>query len=401
MTDNVDIIQGAVKELRETFELATKKADVLHQEKINKINEELDKQEKKNQDLVKQVAAQEKAMRDAEEKMLNLEKSLSAMPSGAAKDMKPVDQELKFLGDFLLSGAKSDSIRELEQKYLRTDKLEDGGALVGTAIDTMIIKNLTEVDPIRVNAKTRTAPIGKTEMLIRTGLVTVAREGEAVETSSSNSTYGKRYLKLNRYTTNVPVTVEELSGAVVNLESEILADYVEALAEAQGYDFILGNNVNRPEGFMVNSEISALEVSGGVVTLDSIISLAGQLKSGYKARSKYFMNGGTITALRLKKDTTNQYLWQVGNIAAGIPNQINGYTYVECPSFDDYNTVNGYPVAFGDLYTAYLIGDAMGTSVIRDVYSRKKEAMVEFTFLNYTGGITVKPEALKKLKVTS
>lgn len=403
MPDNsLETVQLAVKELRETFEKSSKDADVLLEAKMEKINKFLDEQETKNQKLVADLEKQARAEEELKEKVEALEKAAAEMPVGATQDEKSIlEAEMKAVNDFIRNGEKSEQIKELEKKYLRTDKLEDGGALVPINYTRQLIKDITEVSPIRQFATVRQSPISKLEMPIRTSLMTITRAGEYEDTTASNSKYGRRSMRLHRYTGTTEATYEELSESMLNLESEMYSDFVEALEAAQGYDFVKGEGVVGAKGFVTHSEVGELSVSGGTITTAAVIELAGEPKTTYARDGRYFMNRKSITKLRLERATDNQYLWQLGNIAAGIPSTFNGYEYVETPDMDNPTTVNGYPVVFGDLRKAYIVGDSLGVRVTRDPYSKKTRDAIEFTFVIYTGGEVVQPEAIKKLKVTS
>ena len=60
---------------------------------------------------------------------------------------------------------------------------------------------------------------------------------------------------------------------------------------------------------------------------------------------------------------------------------------------------NAYPIAYGDFRTAYLIVDRTAVEMIRDDYTQKKLAIVEFTIHRWNTGKTVMPEAIKLLKL--
>jgi HK97 family phage major capsid protein len=382
----------AIETLRKEVEKAVPDKAV-----IEKCNAALDQYEVKNAALTKEIESAKTREVELKDRVDLLEKMAAGVGGGAGDaDKQKAKIELKAFEKFITHGDKSLGAEEL--KYLRTDNSIEGGFLAPAEYVREIIKKITEVSAVRSISRVRSTGAGKMELPIRNTLVSASWEGEGETGDDSNSTYGLEKLPLSRLTVTVPITNEELMDAAFNMESEISADITEAFNQKEGAGFVTGDSVKKPQGFM---HATALNVdtrnSGFASTLnfDSILLLTGDLKTGYNP--VFVMNRKTVAFLRTLKDGVGQYLWQAGNVAAGVPNQVAGYSYVEMPDMDDIGT-NAFPIAFGDFRQGYLIGDSMGLSVIRDPYALKKSGKVEFTFTKRTGGMVVKGEAIKKLK---
>lgn len=362
---------------------------------IAKYNEILAEVDKKNQALVLDIKKREATEAELKESISNLEKQISrASQAGDEKKKGELSEEMKAVTTFIRHGEASLTAEEL--KYLRTDKDTDGGYLTQGEYIREIIKGITEISPMRSVARVRQTSSKSVEIPSRTGLVTASWEGEATTTGDSNSTYGLERIPMNKLMVNVPITIEELADASFNMETEINADVVESFNQKENLAFVSGTGVKQPEGFLTNASVG-IRASGIAdnIDIDSLILLAGDLKTGYNP--VYAMNRLTIASLRTRKGGDGQYLWVAGNIAAGVPNTINGYNYVEMPDMDNIGA-NAYPVAFGDFRQGYLIVDRMDINMIRDPYSLKRIGKVEFTFTRRVAGQVVKAEAIKKLK---
>ena len=79
---------------------------------------------------------------------------------------------------------------------------------------------------------------------------------------------------------------------------------------------------------------------------------------------------------------------------------LNGFPYILANSMPDEGT-DTFPVAFGDFRRAYTIVDRTGMTVIRDEFSLKKQAIVEFTMNRWNTGqvVLVEPIVLLKCEV--
>lgn len=362
-----------------------------------KVSSFIEAQEKKSQELVNKLEAEKKARVEFETESKAREAILLRPDFNGKSDEGKA--EMKAFDSFLRTDIKGMS--DIEKKYLRTDSLVDGGALVPEAFSTDITKKITEISNysnvinfIRVGAKTTRLPIRNT-------LLTATMVGEAQTDNLSNSTYGEQLLTLKKMQVTVPVTIEELEDAGVSISAQIMQDTAEAFAVKLGQQITLGNaSPTELQGYMAPGVITQ-EINSGeaaAITWEAMTMLTGQLKTGYNPI--YAFNRLTRATLLSKYDLAGRPIWQPGNLAAGIPNTINGYAYIEVPDLADI-AANTYPVVFADFARGYAAGTGMDMRVIRDEVSRKREAIVEYTFIRRVAGLVKLPEAFAKLKISA
>lgn len=397
-------LQTGLKEVRDLFEKKAKALDSLDLAKIEKVNAALDAQEDANQKSILFQKTVENKLKEIEEKALETEKLLAKGTLATDTEKQLANAEMKAFNDYFRFG-KAEQKAELkkvqEQKYMRTDSFSDGGALVPMTLVKTVIKDVTEISPMRALCRVVQMGPGRNEIPIRTSNVTVLRQGEKETAAETQSKYGRRVLVPGRYSAYVVSTIEELNDGFVDVVGEINSDLAEAYAQAEGYDFVKGNGINRPFGLITNSEVGQFVTgSAAAITMDSILQIPGQVKTSYKANSAYIMNRKTIATARTLKDSQGQYHWQIGSVAGGVPNTLNGFNYVEVPDMDDI-AANAFPIAFGDFRRAYQIGDKLSMAMIRDEYTLAADAAVRFIFHRWVGGDVTQPEAYKLLKCST
>jgi HK97 family phage major capsid protein len=365
--------------------------DVLVQGKISNIEASLDKLEAKNAELVAKLAAEEKASLELKEQAESLEKKLLRMPSGAARSAVKSD-EVKAFEDLLRFGANSP---KLQQKYLRTDIDPSGGYLAPEEYVEEILRKITEISPVRQVARVRSTTRDSIAIPRRDTLVAGYWIGEGAPLINNNSSYGLELIKVNKASVNTIATMEMLTDAAFNMEAEITQDIVERFAQLEGEAFVVGNAIEKPEGFMNNPDVQV--VNSGVANsfgADALIDLTGELKTGYNPM--FMINRRTLAFIRRLKDGNGQYLWAAG-ISDGQPNTILGYPYASAIDMPDVGT-GTEPVAFGDFMRGYNIVDGITMSMIRDEYSLSREGKVSFVAHRRVGGQVVMAEAIKKLR---
>jgi HK97 family phage major capsid protein len=190
-----------------------------------------------------------------------------------------------------------------------------------------------------------------------------------------------------------------LMDAAFDMDSEIASDSAEAFGFGEGAGFVLGDGFKKPEGFMQNAIILAATRAGttgtaGVIPVVDVILLSGDLKTGYNP--VYVLNRRTLASLRSKVSTTGSFIWEPG-LNGPVANTLAGFPYVVANTMAD-EANNSYSLAFGDFRRGYTIVDRTGMSVVRDEFTLKKKAIVEFTMNRWNTGIVTLPEAIKVTK---
>lgn len=360
-----------------------------------KFNNLLDAQETKNQAKLKEI--QEKANRaeELENRLNSIEADLKRGIGGEEKAAKT--QELKAFETYL---RKNSSLLGEELKYLRTDVDSQGGYLLPNELDSEIIKKIIEISPIRSVARIRPMSSKSLGMPTRSTIVSAGMVGEGEEDTESNSTYGLEKLFAKKAQVTIASTIEELEDTSFDIATLIMQDAGEEFAKLEGTQFTVGSGAgNNCEGFMTNAKIAEVNSgSASTFTFDSLITLTGELKTGYNPI--FGMNRKTLATVRKLKDSNGQYLWAAGNLSAGVPNQILGHNYIEIPDMADVGA-GLFPIIYGDFRRGYTIGDRKGLTMVRDEVTQKKKGKVEFTFYKRFAGMVTLPEAFVKLKIAA
>ena len=375
-----------------------------HKEKISKIEKALEANEAENAKLVAAIAAKDKAAGELKDRIDGMEKTLKRFPNGST-EVGQASMAMKAFEKYVHYGAGklTDDERKLladvtsensEIKTLSTDVDPDSGYLAPAEYLLEILKKITLISPVRQFARVRKVSAPSQRMFRRDTLVTSYWTGEAKTFVASNSKYAMPEIPLHSLTGEVNITTKDLFGSAFNMENEINLDLIEEFARAESESFVTGNGKSKPSGFTLNSDIEVVNsgVANGIVA-DNFDSLYGKIKTGYKPI--YGMNRLTISVIRKMKDSMGRYLFEQGNLAAGIPNQIKGDPYVEMPHMPDIGA-NLYPIVYGDFSKGYQIVDGLTLAILRNPY--RTSGLVIFTAERFVGGQVVMPEALKLLK---
>jgi HK97 family phage major capsid protein len=391
--DQTRELQELTKELRDTLE--SKKAESAEsKEKIEKIENALVKHDETNQKITLELAEANKKANEFKEYCEKLEKHLNA-PGNNFADKEEKAAWSKALTKYAQHG--KENLSEEELKYLRTDNNPSGGYQITPEVETSIMKKITEISLVRSVATVKSTRSNRVELPLRASSVTAFYAGEAEPYTESQSKYGKENIYIKKLVGKVRLTQEDIEDNDFDILEEVDSDMAEAMAQREGRAFVKGLGVpNEPEGFMTNANVPILK-SGKADDFDwdNLIDMQSALKTGYNPM--YGLNRRALGRVRKLKDGNGDYLWVAGNLAAGIPNAINGSAYIELPDMDDIGA-DTFPVIYADFARGYEIRDRVGILMKRDDNTEGDSGIVIVRFYQRHGAKVKLPEAFVKLQ---
>ena len=400
-------IKNAISELGQTFN-EFKKVNDQRLEMIEKgestanVDEKLAKMEAKMdsyEDINQKLTTAELNAENIKSQIEKLETVVRRPNSGF--DTKQVDDYMDAFDKYCRKGVEG--LDAMEKKALTVSNDSTGGYLAPPEYVRELIKDVTEISPIRSIARIRSTGARSIQVPKRTGTFAaqwVSESGTRSETTGYN--VGLEELPAHEQYALVDISEQDLEDSVFDLEAEMQSEFAEQFAKAEGAAFVSGNAVGKPEGFMTNSSVSSIDSgSNTAITADNLITLMHNIKSEYGRNGTFVFNRSTLSAIRKLKDTAGQYVFQAGmTLQGGMVNTILGQPYVEASDMASI-AQNAFPVAFGDFRRAYMIVDRVSLAVLRDPFTQATTGNVRYIARRRVGGQVVLPEALTKLKVTA
>ena len=400
-------IKNAISELGQTFN-EFKKVNDQRLEMIEKgestanVDEKLAKMEAKMnsyEDINQKLTTAELNAENIKSQIEKLETVVKRPNSGF--DTKQVDDYMDAFDKYCRKGVEG--LDAMEKKALTVSNDSTGGYLAPPEYVRELIKDVTEISPIRSIARIRSTGARSIQVPKRTGTFAaqwVSESGTRSETTGYN--VGLEELPAHEQYALVDISEQDLEDSVFDLEAEMQSEFAEQFAKAEGAAFVSGNAVGKPEGFMTNSSVSSIDSgSNTAITADNLITLMHNIKSEYGRNGTFVFNRSTLSAIRKLKDTAGQYVFQAGmTLQGGMVNTILGQPYVEASDMASI-AQNAFPVAFGDFRRAYMIVDRVSLAVLRDPFTQATTGNVRYIARRRVGGQVVLPEALTKLKVTA
>lgn len=331
---------------------------------------------------------------------------LAALEMGGAGGDKGRVKDKDYSDAFMAHVRKGDV-----QASLNRGADAEGGYLAPREWDRTITDKLVILSEMRSLATVQTISGNGFKKLFNLRGTTSGWVGEtAARPETVAPTFGSMDFQTGELYANPAATQQMLDDAEVDLEAWLAGEVETEFAYQEGLAFVSGTGANgRPNGILTyvtggtNAAANPLgaitTVNSGAaatVTADGIVNLIHALPTAFTQGARFAMNKGTLAAVRLLKDTTNNYLWQP-SYQAGQPSTLSGYAVSEIAAMPAL-AASSKSILFGDFARTYLIIDRVGTRILRDPFTNKPFVM--FYTTKRVGGGVVNPEAMKAMNTS-
>jgi HK97 family phage major capsid protein len=161
--------------------------------------------------------------------------------------------------------------------------------------------------------------------------------GTVTDDGGADVTFGQKTLGAFAFNTEwVRWSTELANDSILNVESllgELLGERLGRIANSK---LTTGSGSSDVEGIVTNSAAGKTAAAVAAVTADEIIDLLHSVDPAYRSSpsTAIMMNDSTLAAVRKLKDGQGNYLWQMGNYQAGVPQNILGYNVVVNQAMD-------------------------------------------------------------------
>lgn len=329
-----------------------------------------------------------------------------------AKNALMVAQKAK--DDRRVQELKSQGVPERRAAQVVTTTGAAGGFALPEIIERTINRLATDISPIRQIATVR--PVGSTDYkeLFDVGGATFEWVGETDTRNQTNTPDLREIIPTFGMASAKPQATEEsLDDLFFNVEQWLIESAVEAIATGEGAAFIGGNGTKKPTGFLAGPTpvvtadatrafgtlqyIASGQAAAMPASADLFYDLVYGIRARYRANAKWVTSKAVLSAMRMYKDSSGQYLWQPA-LTAGQPATFLGYGISEAEDMPGI-AANAFPLAFGDFKEGYLIADRVGMRMTRDEVTAP--GFVKFYVRKRVGGILRNTQAIKLLKIAT
>lgn len=381
----IEGIGKAFEELKSTNDAKIKAevkgaVDPLIEEKMKKINDDLDKLSEFKQAYERDIARSYKMANGGEMETPEQKAHSAAFMNYAKKGIEPNQAEFKAMS----VGSES-----------------DGGILVPRQVSARIVQHIFDRSPIRQLAAVESISSDALEVMLDLQELEANWVSETqARPDTSTPKLGMKTIPVHEMYAQPKATQKLLDDSAVNIETWLATKVADKFARKEQEAFVNGDGAGKPKGVLAYANGTGAEQIGtvpsggsGVITADGVINLLYALKSEFVTQSTFLMNRAIVRETRkLKENTTNAYIWQPG-LQAGEPDRLVGRPVAQ----DDFMpsvTANGTKVmALAAWREAYQIVDRLGIRTLRDPYTDKP--FIKFYTTRRVGGDVVNFQSIK------
>lgn len=409
-------------------------ADPLLQQKLDKINEAIDKQSELNERFIAAEATANKLAKaglvlgegnkEREERLLQFNRTVRAHAASLGRsapadfDMAGYDAYLAAEQKYLRGGETR--LNDVEKRALSVGTSTEGGYLVTPDTTGRMVTRLFETSPMRQFSSVQV-------------IATDALEGSSDRDEASFGWVGELGTRSETNTPQVPapwrIPVHEayaspktsqkmLEDANIDVQGWLGKKVADRFGRGYNTAFVTGNGISKPRGFASYTTAATADASrawgvfehiasgssGSFGTdpngVNKLLDLIHAMKDGHAVRAAFYWNRTTLGKARQLTDASSngKYVF-IPSFQAGLPDTFLGYPSRKMQDMATYSTADSLAVAFGDMEETYQIVDRLGITVLVDPYTAKPNVI--FYTRGRVGGDVVNFESLKFLKFGS
>ena len=331
-------------------------------------------------------------------------RSSLAVDNGASIDYRTAFAQMIACGGVGYMNPEARSVLETEQRIQTAGTNSQGGFTVPVELAAFIEKAMLASGPMYdENLFTTINTAGGNTFNIPTiddtAKVAVAHtEGtQPTDDAGVDAVFAQKSLSAYAFDTEWLRWSAELNAdSVLNMESLLGELLGERMGRTANTALTTGTGSSAVEGIVVGSALGVTAAAVAAVTGDEILDLIHSVDPAYRAspNTAIMMNDATLKAVRKLKDGDGNYLWQMGNFQAGVPNSLLGYNVVINQAIDDMAATKKV-MLFGDM-SKYYVRKVGAPSL----YVARERFAPDFGILGYVrfDGVVVNSAAIKHLK---
>lgn len=401
-------VMKAIEESKSSNDENLKKADVVTEEKIAKINDF----------VTKKLEEVQTAQAEMKERNKKLEAALQRAEEGG-DDKKLAADRAKAFDAFLRNTTEAKQELEIldkklaEAKDMSTQVDPQGGYFVRPEFGDFIVSRMFETSPIRQIANIETIGGKSLTLLIDDDEAAAGWIGEGGTVSDTDEPdVGELEIVAHKLYAQPRATTEMLEDAYLDVEAWLLRKVAEKFSRLENTAFVTGNGVKRPRGFTSYDAWASAgtyernkieQVNSGAaaaVTADGLIRLQNSLIEMYQGNAYFVMKRATFGSIMELKDGNQNYLFNMSlDKNTGLPNMNVLSRPVMFANDMPAVGAGNLAIAYGDFSVGYTVVDRLGVTLLRDPYTAK--GFVRYFTVKRTGGGVTNFEAIKLQKIAS
>jgi HK97 family phage major capsid protein len=286
-------------------------ADPLLEEKLAKIEKDMDAKQAKLDQFELAIKRQNRTVVDEKGNEIDLDAKAAKWANMVARSRgtrvddfgsKQLEEYKSAFDTFLRKG--DEIIGANEKKALSVGTDPDGGYVVHPDMSGAIVTKVFETSPMRAYASIQVISTDALEGLYDLGEASSGWVGETEARSETGTPQlGKWRIPVHELYAKPKATQKILDDAEINMEAWLAGKVSEKFARDEAAAFVSGNGVNKPRGFLTYGDGTTLPgtierintgangafaaaPNGGDVLIDALYGLKAQ----YRANATWFMN---------------------------------------------------------------------------------------------------------------
>ena len=221
---------------------------------------------------------------------------------------------------------------EVEQRAQTAGTTTAGGYTVPTELQNILVRSMLAWGPMYdanivtefVTSAGNALPIPTVNDTTR-ALTTTSEGATLTDDASADAVFGPKQLDAFSYNTKwLRMSYELANDSIFNMEAVLGSLLGEGLGRGANAQLTTGTGSSAPNGVVTASTAGKTAASTTAFTFDEVMDFYHSIDPAYRdsPKTRFMMNDAILLSLRKLKDGQGNYLWQAGNVQAGIPDMV-------------------------------------------------------------------------------
>jgi HK97 family phage major capsid protein len=404
----LDLSNQALEAMRKSHDEQLAKADVITEEKIARIKSDFAESEQKMQDQISDREAKAEAV---EKRMEELETAANRPGASGKSGEEALELEVKNFNDWAHGRTSDGEYAELT-KAMSTNVATEGGHFIPTTTRAGIRERMFRSSPMRELSTVVSATIYE-ELVERGEMADAATTESGTRAETDIPDFHLVTIDTHERYAMPIVTNKLLKQSNFDIAGYLARKAGKKFGRSEATDFISGDGVSKPRGFLTYSNATTADGTRANFTLqrrntgnsadfvadpngaDVFIRTFYDMQPEYADNAVWLMKNLTAAEVAILKDSNGDYLMKETVVNEGMTVRTIQGRPVRLA--DDMPTMaaDSLSIALGD-FSAYVIADPEQMSTIIDPYTTKPHT--KFHMTNLVGGGLVDWDAIKLIK---
>lgn len=305
----------------------------------------------------------------------------------------PKEVELRGFVNYITRGDTNGVVKV--RANMASNGTTTGGYLVPTVVSAAVIQDLAAMETVRRLGAQVIEVAGNTNVpIFEDAAANFIQEANSI--TATDPTVARVQIQPNLLVCRTSFSWQLENRSAANIVDQLRGSFARGIAKKEAAKFLYGGGTNEPAGLVAGVSATSATASVSTFTAAELLGCFWALDPFYANNGTWVMSPQAASIARTLESTNGALLWY-SNLSTGNET-LMGRPVVIDANMDAVTGGGGKkPVVFVDVPSAYIIGEEVGLTFLRDDYTAAGTGEVKMYLSKFVDGRVKKSAAGKAL----